>query len=106
LIKISNIVHSGEWHILEKIHGFYFTFTQVLDYKYEATHKVLSITNPALLPCPKMAHGLKVTFNLKDFNTNFEKLNQIDRKNDINVKIEINKKKKTISNFERLVKPL
>jgi len=100
---VSNEVHSGEWYILEGMHGFYITITQVLDYKLKNTRRLLSNKKIELYPCPKMTHCLKVTFNdLEDFNINLEKLNQkpyCNNRDDINITIGGNETKKNKTEY-------
>ncbi|CAG8439764.1 13761_t:CDS:2 [Funneliformis caledonium] len=63
--------HSGHWHMKESMNGFCINISQELHFQYKIfrNFKFLPNTKPKLLPCPKMAHNLEISFNdLTDFN--------------------------------------
>ncbi|CAG8677756.1 26145_t:CDS:2, partial [Dentiscutata erythropus] len=67
-------IHTGKWHILDKMNGFTIKITQVVDFKFSCKNW---IKKPKLIKqCPKMAHVLKISFdNLNNFDEYFEELN-------------------------------
>ncbi|CAG8470032.1 15928_t:CDS:2 [Rhizophagus irregularis] len=67
-------LHSCEWYLMEKMHGFCVKITQVLCFKFNDKGWAY-LLKPKLVKCPMISHTLEIKFNdLEGFNEKFARL--------------------------------
>ncbi|CAG8439776.1 13763_t:CDS:2 [Funneliformis caledonium] len=98
--------HSGHWHMKERMSGFCINISQELHFQYKIFRKFRTLPNtkPKLLPCPKMAHNLEISFNdLTNFNEKLANIKKHYYENDeIKIKVGNNEEEKIEESFQNL----
>ncbi|CAG8655260.1 14895_t:CDS:2, partial [Funneliformis mosseae] len=98
--------HSGHWHMKERMNGFCINISQELHFQYKIFRKFRTLPNtkPKLLPCPKMAHNLEISFNdLTNFNEKLANIKKHYYENDeIKIIVGNNEEEKIEESFQNL----